>query len=135
MRKLFLFLTATLFSIGLWATDVEFSGTNLNVPKTIDGITLSVPANNGFSYSSNKLSAGGAGKFFTLTANNATISKVVIYTDNNNSRFQASNITNCSDCSAETVSSKKVYTCSFSSAQTEISFKNNSGCVGVENWL
>lgn len=126
-QKLFTLLTLLVVAVtGAWATTATFEGTNLNVasePKTVGAITLSTT---NMTYQ-NGLYASGASKTFTLTASETTISQVLITMSGTNSRYQASNITNCTSCTLN----GSVYTCTFSTPQTTISFTNNGGGVTI----
>ncbi len=131
MKKILTLCAAVLSSASIWAETATFEGTNLDAPKTIGDITLSLPASNAMSYSNNTLSAGGSGKTFTLTATDALISQVVLTTNNNNNRYSQTNISNSSNVSSETVNSVKVYTITYSTPATTTNITNNGGGVGV----
>ncbi len=113
-------------SVGAQGEVITFTGTNLNVTggdKTVGSVTLS---SSDMSYSGG-LYAGNAGKTFTLTAEKATISQVVITTTGTSNRYQASNITSCSSCTRD----GKIFTCVIDPAVSSVSCKNNGGGVTI----
>lgn len=119
-------LLAGFFFYGIEARGevITFTDANLDNNKTVDGVTLTT---SDMTHTDNGLYAAGGSKTLTLTATDAKISQIVITTDNNNTRYQKSNITSCSNCTQ----SGKVYTCTISPEVSAVSCKNNSGSVTV----